>query len=624
MAFTLTQYPQGIIKSVLKTTTWWRENRLVLREIRHFRKIVFFAFLFPLCAAIFEGFGIGFLLAFMQNMVSDGEPIRTGFEWFDISILGVYTSKLSRLFRASGLILLSTWIRAYFNYLTNIYMDLTKIQLVDNLYKRIFEQLQSLSLGFFGRTRSGDLINILTAEVVQLQHSVGILGYLLIRGLTALVYVVMAVLISWQLSLISFVLFSLVAVGLSTLNKGVKETSFPISIARNNFTGVATELIGGIRTVQAYSAQNFERRRFYSASSEIAKTMTDAAYRLALIRPITEGVASTILIGMIIIGMSVFVANGSLKIASLMTFLFVLFRLVPSLQEINTCVASLGSFQGSIQSIEKFLSSDGKTYVQNGAINFPGLKASIEMRKVDFSYDSGNPILQGITLSIGKGMMLALVGASGAGKTTLVDLIPRFYEPTAGDIFLDGISLRSFDIDSVRRRIAVVSQDTFIFNTSIRNNIAYGVDGISDKEILEVSRLANVLEFVQDLPEGFETQLGDRGVRLSGGQRQRLAIARALLRNPDILILDEATSALDSVSERLIQESLEKISVGRTVIAIAHRLSTIARADKVIVLEKGEIVEQGGYQELLEQRGKLWEYHNIQNQTSHHESPLSV
>lgn len=624
MSFAQMPYPGRIMKTFIQATTWWQDNRLVIREVRHFRKIVIFAFLFPLFAAIFEGFGIGFLLTFMQNMVSDGEPIRTGFEWFDISVLGVTTSKLSRLCRASGLILLSTWIRAYFNYLTAVYMDLTKIQLVDNLYKRIFEQLQSLSLGFFGKVRSGDLINILTAEVGQLQHSIGILGYLLVRSLTVIVYIAMAVTISWQLSLISVLLFSMVAVGLSTLNKRVKSASFPVSEARSRFTGVATELIGGIRTIQAYSAQDFERRRFNAVTSEVARTMTEAAYRFAMVRPIAEGVSSTILIGMIIVGMSVFVADGTLKVASLMTFLFVLFRLVPSLQEVNTCVASLGSFQGSIQSIEKFLSPDGKSYIQNGASLFPGLMKSIEMRKIDFSYDPDNPILQGITLSIEKGTMVALVGASGAGKTTLVDLIPRFYEPTAGDIFLDGVSIQSFDIDSVRRCIAVVSQDTFIFNTSIRNNIAYGVEDINEADILEAARLANVLEFVQDLPEGLDTPLGDRGVRLSGGQRQRLAIARALLRNPEILILDEATSALDSVSERLIQESIEKISEGRTVIAIAHRLSTIAKADKVVVLEKGKIIEQGAYQELLQKRGKLWEYHNIQYEPSQENHALAV
>jgi ABC-type multidrug transport system fused ATPase/permease subunit len=215
-----------------------------------------------------------------------------------------------------------------------------------------------------------------------------------------------------------------------------------------------------------------------------------------------------------------------------------------------------------------------------------------------------------------KGQTTALVGASGAGKTTLADLIPRFYDPNRGNILIDGVDLREFEIHSLRQRMAIVSQDTFIFNTSVRNNIAYGLENVPFEKIIEAAQLANAWEFIREMPEGLETILGDRGIRLSGGQRQRIAIARALLRDPEILILDEATSALDSVTERLIQESLAKLSVGRTVIAIAHRLSTIIRADKVVVLEEGRIVEEGTYQELLELRGKLWKYHQMQHEFS--------
>jgi ATP-binding cassette, subfamily B, bacterial MsbA len=270
--------------------------------------------------------------------------------------------------------------------------------------------------------------------------------------------------------------------------------------------------------------------------------------------------------------------------------------------------------QGSTDNIKELLRTDNKKYFQNGRTEFFGLKRSIDLVAVDFGYEASNPVLQDITLTIERGQTTALVGASGAGKTTLADLIPRFYDPTQGQVLIDGVDLREFEINSLRRKMAVVSQDTFIFNTSVRNNIAYGTQEANEQAILQAARLANALEFIQKMPEGFETQLGDRGVRLSGGQRQRIAIARALLRHPEILILDEATSALDSVSERLIQESLEKLSVGRTVVAIAHRLSTIAQADKVVVLEQGRIVEQGKYQELLEQRGKLWKYHKMQHE----------
>jgi ABC-type multidrug transport system fused ATPase/permease subunit len=412
----------------------------------------------------------------------------------------------------------------------------------------------------------------------------------------------------------SMLLFSLLAVGLSTLNARVREASFDVSRASGQFTSTAMEFLSGIRTVQAFATQDFERRRFYEASDNIVKTNTKSTMAWALVKPLAEGLATTVLIAMIIVAFTVFVSNGTLQVASLLTFFFVLFRLVPNLQDVNNVLAQLSTLHGSADSIKELLKTDNKPYFQNGKSDFLDLKRAIELVSVDFGYEPNHLILENITLTIERGKMTALVGASGAGKTTLADLIPRFYDPTNGQVLIDGVDLREFDINSLRRKMAVVSQDTFIFNTSIRKNIAYGTEGASEDEILEVARLANALEFIQEMPEGLESPLGDRGVRLSGGQRQRIAIARALLRNPEILILDEATSALDSVSERLIQESLEKLSIGRTVIAIAHRLSTIASADKVVVLEQGRIVEQGKYQELLERRGKLWKYHQMQHE----------
>jgi len=603
------------IRSQLKATSFWQDNYLLLREFKYFPWIAVLALVFALGAAAFEGLGLGFLLAFLQSLVNpNAEPIQTGVDWFDIWILGVNKSAISRLYRVSALILLATWIRAGFNYLTHIYTELTQLKLVDRLRKRIFEQLQSLSLSYFSKTQSGELINTITSEIGRLQQAFGLFAFIITKILTLIVYAILLFQLSWQLTLISVLLFSLLAVGLSKLNAQVREASFPVSKAYGKFASTAIEFINGIRTVQAFTTQNFERQRYYQASSDIVTTSTNAVLSVAMVRPIAEGAATTVLVSMIIVAITVFVANGTLQIASLLTFLFVLFRLVPAVHEINGNRAFLSSFRGSIENITEVLRTDNKTYLQDGEFQFSGLQRAIEFVDVDFGYDAEQLVLHNITLTIKRGQMTALVGASGAGKTTLVDLIPRFYDPTKGKILLDGVDLRKFAINSVRRKMAVVSQDTFIFNTSVRNNIAYGTEGADEAAIWEVARLANALEFIREMPQGFETQLGDRGVRLSGGQRQRIAIARALLRDPDILILDEATSALDSVSERLIQDSLEKLSVGRTVIAIAHRLSTIVRADKVVVLEQGRIVEQGAYHDLLEQRGKLWKYHQMQHE----------
>lgn len=604
------------IHNLLKTTNFWKENYFILREFKHFRRIAVLAVVFTLLAAVFEGFGVGFILTFLHSLTNpNAAPIQTGVDWFDIWILGTNAaSATERLYRVSALILITTLLRLSFTYFGGLYNHLAQSILAYRIRLRLFEQLQALSLSYFVHTRSGSLVNNLTTEVNQITAAFSVVSVLISKGSTLLAYMISMLLLSWQLTIISVMLFSLLSVGLSTLVKQVREASFANSNASRRFTSVSLEFISGIRTVQAFAAQDFERRRYHAANSQLLQTSNKSKTAQALVEPLSEGMATIMLVGMLIMAFAVLIPNGQLQAASLLTFLFVLLRLMPIRRQLDGARVKLSSFQGPLSSIKELLRTDDKPYIQDGKVQFCGLQRAIELVSVDFGYDTSNLVLHNITLTIKRGQMTALVGGSGAGKTTLADLIPRFYNPTGGTIFVDGIDLREFEINTLRQRLAVVSQDTFIFNTSVRNNIAYAMEETDEAAIWEAARLANALEFIQKLPNGFETKLGDRGVLLSGGQRQRIAIARALLRNPDILILDEATSALDSVSERLIQESLEKLSVGRTVIVIAHRLSTIVRADKVVVLEQGRIVEQGGYQELLLQRGKLWKYHQIQNE----------
>jgi len=597
---------------LVKASKFWQNNYLVLREFKYFRRVALFAVIFSILAAAFEGFSIGFLLTFLQSLTNapDAEPIQTGIAWFDIWILGIKTSATSRMYRISILILLSTWLRSGFDYFSSIYTESAQLHLADRLRKRMFEHLQALPLSYFVKTRSGELINTITTEIERLKQGFGGVAFVVIRGMAVAVYFVTMFLISWELSVVSVLLFALLGVGLSTLNARVRESSFGISNANGAFHSTATEFINGIRTVHASGTQDFERQRFYSVSGQLLNASIKVAKAWTLVKPIASAIATTAIIGLIILSFSVF----TLPVASLLTFFFVLMRVVPSIQDINGTIAFLSTLNGSLDNVKQLLESDNQAYFQNGSNEFTQLNRSIDVVSVDFGYEPSNLVLHNITLTLEKGKTTALVGASGAGKTTLADLIPRFYDPTQGHIHIDGVDLKEIDIYSLRKNMAVVSQDTFIFNTSVWNNIAYGTENATEAEIKEAARLANALKFIEDMPQGFDTQLGDRGVRLSGGQRQRIAIARALLRDPQILILDEATSALDSVSERLIQESLEKLSVGRTVIAIAHRLSTIAKADKVVVLEGGYIVEQGKYQDLLLQRGKLWKYHQMQNE----------
>jgi ATP-binding cassette, subfamily B, bacterial MsbA len=602
------------MRKLLKATRIWQENYIFLREFKYFPKIAILALVFTFLAATFEGVSIGFLLSFLQSLTTPGsKPIQTGISWFDIWILGINTSAMERLYRVSGLILISSLIRSIFNYLAQIFTEITQLNLVDRLRKQIFEQLQAVSLSFFTQIKTGELINTITTEVERVKQVFNGAAFLLSRSLTAITYSIAMLMLSWQLTIVAILLFSLMAASLSKLIGMTRERSFPVSVANERFTSTAIEFINGIRTVHAFATQDFERKRYYQASSNLVAASTKLASIGSLVKPLAEGLATTILVGMIVAAFSIFVNNGTLQVASLLTFFFVLFRLVPILQDFNGTRAVLATMQGSTENIKALLRTDRKKYFDNGQIEFKQLDRSINFMSVDFGYDDGKLVLDNIDLMIERGQMTAIVGASGAGKSTLADLIARFYDPTAGQISIDGIDLRQIEISSFRQKMAIVSQDTFIFNASVHDNITYGTENATEDDIYKAARSANALEFIQDMPEGFNTILGDRGVRLSGGQRQRIAIARALLRDPDILILDEATSALDSVTERLIQDSLETLSKGRTVIAIAHRLSTINKADKVFVMERGKIVEQGTYLELLTQRGRFWTYHQMQN-----------
>ncbi|WP_009632913.1 heterocyst formation ABC transporter subunit HepA [Synechocystis sp. PCC 7509] len=601
------------LSQLMKATSFWRDNHLILREFKYFRKIAVLALVFSLLSAIFEGFTIGLISVFLRSFTNpDIPPLQTGISWFDIWVLGTNASFTSRLYRLGLLVFIAVWLRSGFVYLGNLYIKLSELYLGDRLRKSLFNQLQKLSLSYFAKKRSGELFHSINNEINQIKTACNVAAAFIAKGLTLFVYVVAMFWISWQLTIISVLLFSLLAASLSTLVKWVREVSFEISKAGSHFSSVSMEFITGIRTVKAFATQDFEQRKFYQACEQVEKANIKAAAAGSMVQPITEGVAATILLVIVVLAVTITGENGRLQIASLLTFLFVLLRLGPLVSQLNGSWARLNSFQGSLENIQNLLRTDDKIYLHNGNVEFNRLKKTIDFVGVDFGYDMENMILRNINLTIKQGEMTALVGASGAGKSTLVDLIPRFYDPVKGEILIDGVDLCKLNIKSLCQKLAIVSQDTFIFNDSVKNNIAYGSEEADEKAIIEAAQLANALEFISEMPDGFDTQLGDRGVRLSGGQRQRIAIARALLRNPDILILDEATSALDSVSERLIQASLEKLAVGRTVIAIAHRLSTIIRADKVVVLEQGQIVEQGTYQELLEQRGKLWKYHQMQ------------
>jgi len=363
-------------------------------------------------------------------------------------------------------------------------------------------------------------------------------------------------------------------------------------------------VISGIRLVKSTVSEAREYERFARNIDEREDLNLKIQMNSGIISPLGEVLNISVLFILVLLARWLFQDQIASLAAVMVTYLVLLNRLLPYISQVNGGRNQLAQVSASVDIVHNLLRTDNKSFMQNGALPYYGLNEGIEFRDVSFQYlGVQSPVLKGINLKLPKGTTLALVGSSGAGKSTLADLVPRFFDPTAGQILIDGQNLKSFDIAQIRKAMGVVGQETFLFNNTVRYNIAYGNLEASDEEILDAAKRANAYDFIMNLPEGLNTMIGDRGVMLSGGQRQRLAIARALVQNPEILILDEATSALDTVSERLVQEAIDELSRDRTTLVIAHRLSTVRKADQIAVMEQGRVVELGTHEGLLQRKG---------------------
>jgi subfamily B ATP-binding cassette protein MsbA len=377
-------------------------------------------------------------------------------------------------------------------------------------------------------------------------------------------------------------------------------------------SSVLTEVIGGMRLVKSFGAEPYEERRWLDASDRYSSGMVRVTRISFMAQPITEIIGTVITVALLWIGARQVLVSGALQGSALIAFLVTTMRLLQPLKQVTQIPTTA---QGSLASAERLfdvMDTPTETMLDKGTRTVDGFHDSVVFERVGFAYET-EPVLQDVSLTARKGEIVALVGPSGAGKSTLVDLVPRFYEPTSGRILLDGVDTREIKLSELRKLTGIVSQDTVLFNDTVRNNIAYGAEGrFSQAQIDAAARMANAYGFITELPLGYDTILGERGARLSGGQRQRIAIARALLVDPPILILDEATSALDTESERLVQEAIDRLLAGRTVFVIAHRLSTVVHADQILVLDRGRVVERGTHAELLARRGAYSRLYNLQ------------
>lgn len=488
-----------------------------------------------------------------------------------------------------------------------------------DLRNSVYKHLARLPLTYFTRTKSGQIISRVLNDTFETRL---VLTQIVTQSLQAAALVVSTIAflfdISWRLTLMALVIVPILSLVLQPLLKKLRRGNRRRGNQHGEMASVLQETVSGVRLVKSFGAEEFEERRFTNASDTYARTTVRLTKLSFLAPPVTEVIGMLIAVTLLWVGAHQVLVDRSLTGADLITFLVFVLRLLQPLKQLTAVRATAQSSLASAERLFDILDTPSEQERDHGTIRVDGFHRDVRFDNVGFSYEgeSGRhetPVLRDVSFTAARGDVIALVGASGAGKTTLVDLIPRFYEPTTGSITIDGVDTQTMTLGSLRSLIGIVSQDTVLFHDSVRNNIAYGMPNrYSDAEIEAAARAANAHAFITALPEGYSTMLGERGTRLSGGQRQRIAIARALLLDPPILILDEATSALDTESERLVQAAIDRLLEGRTVFVIAHRLSTVRHATQILVLDKGRIIESGTHDELRARQGAYSRLYDMQ------------
>ncbi len=478
----------------------------------------------------------------------------------------------------------------------------------------VFRHLQRLPLGYFQRTKTGQIISRILSDTDQTK---ALITELVTRSLQNVAQIVGTIIIllnySVRLTFIALVIAPLLTLSLQPLLRRLRTGHRRLRGDYGEITSVLQEVVSGIRLVKSFRGEPYEDARFAEASGRFSAGMVRITRVSALSQPMTELIGTSVAMLILWVGArEVLLGSGTMDSATLITFMIMVMRLLPPLKQLSQVPTTAQQSFASAERLFEVLDLPTEEQTDRGTRTASGIRDALVFDAVSFSYGE-EMVLRNVSFIARRGEVIALVGASGAGKSTLVDLIPRFYEPTAGAIRLDGVDTRELSLASLRGLTGIVSQDTVLFNDTVRNNIAYGAaERFTDAQVEASARAANAHAFITELPDGYRTVLGERGTRLSGGQRQRLAIARALLTDPPILILDEATSALDTDSERLVQEAIDRLLAGRTVFVIAHRLSTVVHADQILVLDRGEIIECGTHAELLACRGAYHRLHAAQ------------
>ena len=577
-------------------------------------RIQFAQFLiFSVVGALFNAIYLGLLqplieLLFMQEAKSKitAEPafslsMRYFREWFEYHFQTMLQTRgpATALLIVCALIVLFVFLSNTMRYLERLVASRLKVDVVKNIRIDLFDKVTQLHIGYFSDQRKGDLISRFTNDVSEIENTVLNLFRAIREPIQLIIFISVLVMISVKLTLITMIILPVTGAIIASIIKQLKVKATLSQEAMGRIVSILDETFSGMRVIKAFNARRFIADKLEAEAAYHRKVNFSISRRNELASPMSEFLGVTIVAGVLFYGgISVMSGSGNLTPAAFLTFLTVYASMIQPAKNLSNGITSLQ--KGAISAGRIFAVIDTGSAIRNkpNAIVLDQFRDAIEFKDMSFAYDK-ELVLRNVNLRIEKGKTVALVGPSGGGKSTLADLIPRFYDPSSGTVALDGIPLTDYDIDSLRRQVGVVTQESILFNDTIFNNIAFGMPDVSEADVIRASQVANAHEFIMQTEAGYQTMIGERGSKLSGGQRQRISIARAVLKNPPILILDEATSALDSESEKLVQDALTKLMQHRTSVVIAHRLSTIQHADEIVVIQQGQVVERGSHTELL-------------------------
>lgn len=597
-----------------------REFFYVLRRfVPPYKKYLFYTILFNILTAMLNIFSFSLIIPILQilfkidNKVYEYIPFDTAadfkealinnFYYYVTNMIGEYGESITLLFLGLFLITM-TFFKTGCYFLSSACIIPMRTGIVRDLRVSVFDKILELPLGFFSNERKGDIIARISGDVGEVENSImSSLDMLFKNPILIISYFTTLMMLSWQLTLFTLVVLPGMGWMMGKIGRKLKRNSLEAQSKWSDIMSEVDETLGGLRIIMAFNAQNKIRKRFLNTNNSYKDIIGRVSMRQQLAHPVSEFLGTVLIVAVLWFGGTLILKEQSMIDASSFIFyLVILYSLINPLKDFAKASYNIPKGLASVERIDKIMKAQNDMPEPEKPISVKEFKDSIELKNVSFKYDT-KWVLRNINLTIKKGKTIALVGQSGSGKSTLVDLIPRFRDAVEGEVCLDGINVKDISLKDLRALMGNVNQEAILFNDTFFNNISFGVQDATMEQVIEAAKIANAHDFIMDTEDGYNTMIGDRGGKLSGGQRQRISIARAILKNPPILILDEATSALDTESERMVQDALEKLMKNRTTIAIAHRLSTIRNADEICVMHEGEIVERGKHEELIALNG---------------------